>query len=150
MLNNLSKIALYVLIGISAVVTVLFFWGGNVEASAEYLEPTYTQELIMLMYAFIGIAFLVTLVSLLISFVLDLQSDVKTALKPVISIVALVVLLGLAWVFADGSSIQILGMDVQPSEADLKFVDMQIKSIYFLSGIAVLLMFLSFFTKRLK
>lgn len=150
MLNNLSKIALYVLIGISAVVTVLFFWGGNVDDFAEYLEPSYTQSLMMVMYVFLGIAIVITLVSLLVSFIQNFIADKKTALKPILSIVALVVLVGLAWVFADGSSIQILGMDVQPSEADLKFVDMQIKSIYFLSGIAVLLMFLSFFTKRLK
>jgi len=43
-----------------------------------------------------------------------------------------------------------LGMDVQPTENEIKFVDVQIKAIYLLSGVAVLSMFLSFFTKRLK
>lgn len=80
----------------------------------------------------------------------NLKVDKKTATKPIISIVALLALIGFAWLIADGSSMQILGMDVQPTENEIKFVDVQIKAIYLLSGVAVLSMFLSFFTKRLK
>ncbi|NLK93244.1 MAG: hypothetical protein GX273_09000, partial [Bacteroidales bacterium] len=74
----------------------------------------------------------------------------KTATKPLISIFALLALVGFAWLIADGSPMQILGLDVQPTENEIKFVDVQIKAIYLLSGVAVLSMFLSFFTKRLK
>lgn len=150
MLNNLSKIILYVLIGITVVVSVLFFWGGAVDEYAEYIEPNYTQALMALMYVFFGIAIAITIVSLLISFLQNFKVDKKTATKPIISIVALLALIGFAWLIADGSSMQILGMDVQPTENEIKFVDVQIKAIYLLSGVAVLSMFLSFFTKRLK
>ncbi|NLK91730.1 MAG: hypothetical protein GX273_01145, partial [Bacteroidales bacterium] len=68
MLNNLSKITLYVLIGITVVVSVLFFWGGAVDEYAEYIEPNYTQAMMILMYVLFGIAILITLVSLLIAF----------------------------------------------------------------------------------
>lgn len=97
-----------------------------------------------------GIAIVITIVSLLISFLQNFKVDKKTATKPIISIVALLALIGFAWLIADGSSMQILGMDVQPTENEIKFVDVQIKAIYLLSGVAVLSMFLSFFTKRLK
>ena len=102
------------------------------------------------MYVVFGIAIVITIVSLLISFLQNLKVDKKTATKPIISIVALLALIGFAWLIADGSSMQILGMDVQPTENEIKFVDVQIKAIYLLSGVAVLSMFLSFFTKRLK
>jgi len=150
MLNNLSKITLYVLIGITVVVSVLFFWGGAVDEYAEYIEPNYTQAMMILMYVLFGIAILITLVSLLIAFLENFKVDKKTATKPLISIFALLALIGFAWLIADGSSMQILGMDVQPTENEIKFVDVQIKAIYLLSGVAVLSMFLSFFTKRLK
>lgn len=150
MLNNLSKITLYVLIGITVVVSVLFFWGGAVDEYAEYIEPNYTQAMMILMYVLFGIAILITLVSLLIAFLENFKVDKKTATKPLISIFALLALVGFAWLIADGSSMQILGMDVQPTENEIKFVDVQIKAIYLLSGVAVLSMFLSFFTKRLK
>ncbi len=150
MLNNLSKIALYVLIGITIVITALFFWGGEVDAYAEYVEPTYTQALMLLMYVFFVIAIIITIVSQVISFVENSKADKKSAIKPLISVGALVVVLLLAWLFADGSPLQILGIDVQPSEAEIKFVDMQIKAIYLLSSIAIVLMFMSFFTKRIK
>ena len=110
MLNNLSKIILYVLIGITVVVSVLFFWGGAVDEYAEYIEPNYTQALMALMYVFFGIAIVITIVSLLISFLQNFKVDKKTATKPIISIVALLALIGFAWLIADGSSMQILGM----------------------------------------
>ncbi|HNZ85186.1 MAG TPA: hypothetical protein PKW38_04130 [Paludibacteraceae bacterium] len=150
MLNNLSKITLYVLIGITVVVSVLFFWGGAVDEYAEYIEPNYTQAMMILMYVLFGIAILITLVSLLIAFLENFKVDKKTATKPLISIFALLALVGFAWLIADGSPMQILGLDVQPTENEIKFVDVQIKAIYLLSGVAVLSMFLSFFTKRLK
>ncbi|HOR40110.1 MAG TPA: hypothetical protein PLJ82_00945 [Paludibacteraceae bacterium] len=150
MLNNLSKITLYVLIGITVVVSVLFFWGGAVDEYAEYIEPNYTQAMMILMYVLFGIAILITLVSLLIAFLENFKVDKKTATKPLISIFALLALVGFAWLIADGSPMQILGLDAQPTENEIKFVDVQIKAIYLLSGVAVLSMFLSFFTKRLK
>ncbi len=150
MLNNLSKITLYVLIGITVVVSVLFFWGGAVDEYAEYIEPNYTQAMMILMYVLFGIAILITLVSLLIAFLENFKVDKKNATKPLISIFALLALVGFAWLIADGSPMQILGLDVQPTENEIKFVDVQIKAIYLLSGVAVLSMFLSFFTKRLK
>lgn len=150
MLNNISKIALYVLIGITVVFTALFFWGGSVDEYAEYVEPTYTQSLMVLMYVFLAIAIVITIVSQLVSFIQNTKADKKTAYKPLISVGVMAVVVVLAWLLADGSSLQILGLDVQPTESEIKFVDMQIKAIYLLSASAVLFMFLSFFTKKVK
>ena len=56
MLNKLSSIVLYILFAATVVVSLLFYLGGNVDPNAEYVEPTYTNSLMLLMYAFFAIA----------------------------------------------------------------------------------------------
>ena len=63
MLNKLSSIVLYILFAATIVVSVLFYAGGSIDPSAEYVEPTYTNSLMLLMYAFFAIATIIVLIT---------------------------------------------------------------------------------------
>jgi hypothetical protein len=47
---------------------LLFYLGGYVDPNAEYVEPTYTNSLMLLMYAFFAIAAVIVVVTQAIQF----------------------------------------------------------------------------------
>jgi magnesium-transporting ATPase (P-type) len=149
MLNKLSSIVLYILFAATVVVSLLFYLGGYVDPNAEYVEPTYTNSLMLLMYAFFAIAAVIVVVTQAIQFGKKAISAPKAALKSIAGIALLVVLLVVTYFMSDGKQVEVLG--VEPiSETWVRLVDMQLYSAYILSGIALVLMAVGGFLKKIK
>jgi hypothetical protein len=73
----------------------------------------------------------------------------KAALKSIAGIALLVVLLVVTYFMSDGKQVEVLG--VEPiSETWVRLVDMQLYSAYILSGIALVLMAVGGFFKKIK
>ena len=149
MLNKLSSIVLYILFAATVVVSLLFYLGGYVDPNAEYVEPVYTNSLMLLMYAFFAIATIIVLITQTIEFGKKAISAPKAALKSIAGIALLVVLLVVTYFMSDGKQVEVLG--VEPiSETWVRLVDMQLYSAYILSGIALVLMAVGGFFKKIK
>lgn len=149
MLNKLSSIVLYILVAATVVVSLLFYLGGYVDPNAEYVEPVYTNSLMLLMYAFVAIAAVIVLVTQTIQFVKKAISEPKTAIKSILGIALLVVILVVTYFVSDGKQVEVLG--VEPiSETWIRLVDMQLYSAYILAGIALVLMAVGGVFKKIK
>ena len=149
MLNKLSSIVLYILFAATVVVSLLFYLGGYVDPNAEYVEPVYTNSLMLLMYAFVAIAAVIVLVTQAIQFVKKAISAPKTALKSILGIALLAVILIVTYFVSDGKQVEVLG--VEPiSETWIRLVDMQLYSAYVLVGIALVLMAVGGVFKKIK
>ena len=150
MLKNISKIVLYVLCAVTAVIACLFFFGGYVDANAEYPEPIFTNALIILMYVLVVLAAVLVIGAQLWQFIKRLQSEPKQALKSVIGIGVLAVLLIITYFCSAGEPMALLGSDDIVSGGTVKLVDMQIYSIYVLVVIGLVLMAFGGFAKKIK
>lgn len=149
MLNKLSSIVLYILFAATVVVSLLFYLGGYVDPNAEYVEPVYTNSLMLLMYAFVAIAAVIVIVTQTIQFVKKAISEPKSAIKSILGIALLVVILVVTYFVSDGKQVEVLG--VEPiSEAWIRLVDMQLYSAYVLAGIALVLMAVGGLFKKIK
>lgn len=151
MQNKLSTITLYVLFVATVIVSALFFFGGNVDSSAEYVEPKFTQELIYLMYAFVAIAAIIVFGFQIWQLLLKLKSNPKQAVKSVAGVVILFILLLVLYLFSSGEPIKILGMeDFELSSTMWKLVDMQLYTMYILTLVGLLLVLVGGFAKKIK
>lgn len=149
MLNKLSSIVLYILFAVTIVVSVLFYAGGSIDPSAEYVEPTYTNSLMLLMYAFFAIATIIVLITQTIEFGKKAISAPKTALKSILGIGLLAVILVVTYFVSDGKQVEVLG--VEPiSETWIRIVDMQLYSAYILVLVALVLMAVGGLFKKIK
>ena len=149
MLNKLSSIVLYILFAATAVVSLLFYLGGYVDPNAEYVEPTYTNSLMLLMYAFFAIATVIVVITQAIQFGKKAISAPKAALKSIAGMALLAVLLVVTYFISDGKQVEVLG--VEPiSETWVRLVDMQLYSAYILTGIALVLMAAGGLFKKIK
>ena len=149
MLNKLSSIVLYILFAATVVVSLLFYLGGYVDPNAEYVEPTYTNSLMLLMYAFFAIATIIVLITQTIEFGKKAISAPKTALKSILGIALLAVILIVTYFVSDGKQVEVLG--VEPiSETWIRLVDMQLYSAYILVLVALVLMAVGGLFKKIK
>lgn len=148
--NKISKIAMYVLLGVTIVVACLFFFGGNVDDSAEYVEPIYTNTLLFLTYAFVGIAALLVVIAALVNLALDFKRDAKSALKSLAGVCALVILFVVSYFVSSGDPVNVLGLEEEITTSTYKMVDAQLYTTYVLLVIAVILMICGNFAKKIK
>ena len=148
--NKISKIAMYVLLGVTIVVACLFFFGGNVDDSAEYVEPIYTNTLLFLTYAFVGIAALLVVIAALVNLALDFKRDAKSALKALAGVCALVILFVVSYFVSSGDPVNVLGLEEEITTSTYKMVDAQLYTTYVLLVIAVILMICGNFAKKIK
>ena len=150
MLKNLSRIVLYVLCAITAVIAVLFFFGGDVDPNADYIEPVYTNAMINMMYACFFLTALFAVLSAIWQFVIKLQSNRGSAIKTVVSISLTVLVLVVSYFISTGESITLLGSGEVVDEQTVRIVDMMIYTIYTMVGAAILLMIVGPLAKRIK
>ncbi len=148
--NKISKIAMLILFGVAIVIACLFFFGGNVDDSAEYVEPVFTGLLMGLMYAYVGIAALLVIIAAIYNIALDYQKNPKSALKSVIGVGALVLIMVLSYLCASGEAVNVLGLEEEVSKGTLKMVDMELYTMYALLIIAALGVVFGGFAKKIK
>ena len=135
-ISKISSIILYVFMGISVVLTILFFAGGYVEGTkgTNLAEPVNTDILIIWNYILLTIGIILALVFPLIF----LLRKPKQALRSLIIVVAAVVLVFIAYQFLASDELLNLvnynGPDNVPTT--LKIVDTGLFLTYFLLVIA--------------
>lgn len=143
-MNKILRISLIVLLAISAFICVLFYVGGeNING-----EPKFTELYVVWAYALVGIAVGLTVIFPLIQMI----SNPKNAKKNLLGVLALVVIVGIAYAM---SSTELLGIvDPELIEYDepgtLKFAGTMLHSIYLLAGLTILAMIYSEISKIFK
>ncbi len=111
--NKLSSIVFYVLLAVTAVVFILFYFVGydnqTQVAGNMYTDPQNLDALMYWMYALVGGSVVCVLLFVLIQFFAKLKSEPKSALKSLGAIILLVVLFVGAYFIADDSPMLING-----------------------------------------
>jgi hypothetical protein len=130
-ISRISSIILYIIMGISVILTILFFAGGYVEGTngTNLAEPVNTDYLIIWNYILLVIALILALVFPVI-FILK---NPKRAVRIIIVLLALLVLVFISYQFASDEPLNLVnynGPDNIPST--LKIVDTGLFLTYFM------------------
>ncbi|MCK5029323.1 MAG: hypothetical protein KAR57_06790 [Bacteroidales bacterium] len=153
-MNKLIRIILIVLFSVSALIILFYFAGGKntIELAASgriETYPKFTNVLIVWAYILTGLA-----VGLTIVFpVIQMVTNPKNAKKGLMGILALVVILGIAYLFASDEALGIRNLELAAKydvPSTLKYAGMMINSIYILAVIAIVSMVYSEVAKVFK
>ncbi|MFA7116991.1 MAG: hypothetical protein WC140_07175 [Bacteroidales bacterium] len=138
-MSKLLKTILYVLLGISAVILVLFFIQsstgqfdlanlGTIMASTNMVDG-----IIWWAYILLAIAFL----SVVILSIIGLFKDSKSLKSFVIILIIAIVIVGISYLLASGAPVNV-NIDTPPSASTLKWTDTGLIVTYILFGFAIL------------
>ncbi len=152
-MNKIIRIILIVLFSVSALIILFYYAGGKdtIElAAAGKIEtyPKFTSVLIIWAYILTGLAIGLTIIFPVIQMV----SHPKNAKKGLMGVLALVVILGIAYLFASGEVLGIKNLELVKYDvpSTLKYAGMMINSIYILAIIAIVSMVYSEVAKVFK
>ncbi len=130
---------LYSLLGITLIIAVLFYFGGEIDPSAERPEPIYTNTLLYWIYAILSLCVISTAVFTIRKFLIKLKSSPRKAAKFILMPLALIIVMTIAWSLGSGSPLQILRYEGKENVYFwLKVTDMFLYTIYFLLGMGIL------------
>ena len=139
---KVSYYIFYVLIALILVVLGLFFGVGYNNPMGEYNAPQHTETLIFLMYGFLAVCVLVTVLGGLAQFVLGLKDDPKGAVKSLVAIALFAGVLVGAYVMGSDEPLTMASGETFTDATMLKLSDMMLYAIYLLlavTGVATLL-----------
>ncbi len=136
--NTLSKVIsifLYVLLGVSVILGILYYTGGNTEASATavYPEPVYTRIFLIWAYILAGLATLFAVGFPLVRAIMN----PKSAKKGVLPIILGLVIIFIAYQLASDDVIKIVGKGMVTDPFVLKYAGTILITTYLLAGIAI-------------
>ena len=143
----IPNVVLTILLAIAAVACLLFYFGGDVDPTAEISEPVYTDFLLDYMYILLILAIVVAIVAAAAIFITKHSATPKSAVTAFMGIGFLALLMILTYVLGDATPLNILGFEGRQTEFDLRLTDMCLYSSYILLGIAVIVSGLSFLSK---
>jgi hypothetical protein len=154
-MKSLPKISLWVLFGLSLLIGLLFYFGGNsgsIQSGGEAIEmPTYVNPLIYWAYFLIILAIAITIGFLVIQFILKLKDDSKAALKSLVALVGVALLIIVSFFLGSSEPIQITGYEgTDNSGFWAQFTDMCLFSMYALVTVAFLSIFAVGLFKQVK
>ena len=138
---KVSYYIFYVLIALILVVLGLFFGVGYNNPMGEYNAPQHTETLIFLMYGFLAVCLLVTILGGLVQFALSLKDDPKGAVKSLLAIALFAAVLVGAYVMGSDEPLTMASGETFTDATMLKLSDMMLYAIYLLlavTGIATL------------
>ncbi len=140
-IQNVSGAVLYVLLGVTAVVLALFFFGGETPleertvADLSKEEPLYTNLLLGWMYVLAGLVLLLTLCMMARRFALAWVVSPREALRPWLGAGLLAVVLLVSWLLGSDVPLDIPGYDgTENTPFWLKLADMFLYAVYVLLG----------------
>ena len=139
---KVSYYIFYVLIALILVVLGLFFGVGYNNPMGEYNAPQHTETLIFLMYGFLAVCLLVTILGGLVQFALSLKDDPKGAVKSLVAIALFAGVLVGAYVMGSDEPLTMASGETFTDATMLKLSDMMLYAIYLLlavTGVATLL-----------
>lgn len=145
-IQKISGTVLYVILAITLVILGLFYFGGEdtnrIVSDAEMSQPAYTDPLIYWIYVLMGVTICVTVVAAILKLISNFMDSPKEAIKSLVGIIALVVLLFVAWSMGSGEALVLPGYDGTDNVPFwLKLTDMFLYTIYFMMGALILLIF---------
>ena len=133
-MNKILRILQIVLLALSALFAIMFYAGGD-DISG---NPTFTNLFIVWAVILLGIS-----VGLAVIFpIIQMITNPKNAKKGLIGIVALVVVLAIAYVMSSSEQLGITNPELMQYDvpSTLKYAGTMINSIYVLAGVAILSM----------
>lgn len=145
-IQNVSGTVLYVILGITLIILILFFGGGEVpEAQRQVLdltkeEPLYTDALLYWMYALLLLTVLLSLGTALYKFAGKWADSPREAMRSLLGMALLLCVLAVSWMFGSEIPLDMPGYEgTENVPFWLKLADMFLYTIYVLLGVAVLL-----------
>ena len=137
--GKLVQIMMYVLLGVSLIMIVAFYFGGTESitfaSGKEYSYPSFTDNMIYWTYAL----FIISTLSAILFPIAALVTDIKKAKNTVIGIVGLAVIVGLAYVLASDAIPTFHNFEkFNITESISKSVGTGLFTTYLLGGIAIL------------
>ena len=139
---KVSYYIFYVLIALVLVVLGLFFGVGYENPVGDYNAPQHTETLILLIYGFLALCLLVTVLGGLAQFALSLKDDPKGAVKSLVAIALFAGVLVGAYVMGSDEPLTMASGETFTDATMLKLSDMMLYAIYLLlavTGVATLL-----------
>ena len=139
---KVSYYIFYVLIALILVVLGLFFGVGYNNPMGDYNAPQHTETLIFLIYGFLALCLLVTVLGGLAQFALSLKDDPKGAVKSLVAIALFAGVLVGAYVMCSDEPLTMASGETFTDATMLKLSDMMLYAIYLLlavTGVATLL-----------
>lgn len=145
-IQHVSGIVLYVILGITAVVLILFFGGGEAPENQRLVadlseeEPLYTDVLMYWMYALSCLAALLMLGTVGYKFACKCADSPREAIRSLLGVVLLACLLAVSWLAGSDRPLDMPGYDGGENIPFwLELADMFLYTIYVLLGLAVML-----------
>lgn len=130
---------LYLLLGITLIIAVLFYFGGEIDPSTERPEPVYTDMLLYWIYTILWLCVISTALFAIRKFFIKLKSSPRKAAKLILVPLALIIVMTVAWSLGNGSPLQMLRYEGKENIYFwLKVTDMFLYTIYFLLGMGIL------------
>ena len=114
-------ILLYILLGITLVISLLFYFGGEIDPTDERPEPVYTDILLYWIYTILSFCIIVTALFTIRKFLIRLKNSPRKAIRFILIPVTLAIVMTIAW------SLYFW----------LKVTDMFLYTIYFLLGMGI-------------
>jgi len=137
-IGKLIQIMMYVLLGVSLIMIIAFYFGGSESitftSGKEYSYPSFTDSMIYWAY----VLFFISALSALLFPIISLVTDIKKAKRTLIGLVALAVVVGLAYVLASGAIPSFHNFEkFNITESISKSVGTGLYTSYLLGGIAI-------------
>lgn len=147
-IHRTSRIALYITIVITVVITALVLFGGQVPEGQKLVgnvfEPKFLDSMLYWMYILLGITIAVLLAFSLIGLVQSFALKPKKALWSVAMFAAMFAVLLVTYMIGNGTPMNIVGYDGgDNTTVGLKIADMCLYSIYFLFSLVILAILVS-------
>lgn len=153
-INKLPKIALYVLMGVTVLLGILFFVGGESTTTynnIEYSEPALTNALMIWVYILAFLAVGITLAFVIVRFVMDAVKAPKSAVRPLAVLVGAILLFGICYALGNGTPLNLPGYDGADNVPSwLKATDMFLYVVYILLIVAFVSIVYSGVSKLIK
>ena len=142
---------MYALLGVSIIMIFAFYFGGEesitFSSGKEYMYPSFTDNIIYWMYALLGVSTL----SALVFPILSMAGNPKSAKNTVIGLVALFVVIGLAYVLASGAIPTFHNVEkFNLTESMSRNVGTMLYTTYLLGGIAIVGIIFTSISKSFK
>ncbi|TVR73533.1 MAG: hypothetical protein EA408_04310 [Marinilabiliales bacterium] len=138
-IQKIITISLYALMGISVVLTLLFYFGADVPGTegTPMREPVVTETILIWAYILVGIALLSALLFPTVMMIMN----PKNAKKTLIGIGVIAVIVFISWQFASDDILPLAVDNPDNVPHVLKLAGTQLGTMYILLGLAILSIF---------
>ncbi len=138
-IQKIVTISLYVLMGISIVLMLIFYFGTDVPGTADtpMREPVVTETILIWAYVLVGLA----LISAIIFPAIRMITNPKNAKKTLIGLVGVAVIVFIAWQFSSDEVLPLTTEHPDNVPHILKMAGTQLGTMYILLALAILSIF---------